>query len=349
MKKSAIIVGGLLLPHNALPSQYPRQDYNEIAQKTSAVIYGDETANRFWHKTIRAFEKQVKLDASISVRAVKNVHSHNLILSTSEKLAIPVAILLRLQQYNIPHVVIAHKLSSRPKKLLFKLLPLHKNFNQIITVSKAQANYAIDYLGLLPNQVHALFSQVDHDFFQPQPVAIEDFIFAVGQEQRDYQTLIQATKNTNIRILILANSRWSSYKSNLPRAENVHYLTTHLSFAQLRDFYAKAKLVVLPLKNVDYAAGVNCALEAMAMGKALVVSASTGIQEYLAHGETVFTVEPENAMVLRDGILQLWHDANERKRLGCNARQVVEEKMNLEIYVNNVVDIMYRANHHAGQ
>ncbi len=343
MSKPVILVADQVLNSHCPAEERPRQDYEELAKKLGADICCNPSRNNPVYTIIQKFDKHIKLDLFAASQAARRLHEHNLLLSTSEKLAIPTAAFLKLRHKDTPHFVIAHKLSSGYKTGLFKLWPLQRYFHHVITVSQAQAKYAIDHLGLAPGQVHSIFDKVDHHFFKPQRTTLEDFIFAVGLEQRDYQTLISATKNTSIRLVILANSRWSSYKNRLPKAENATYLTKHLPFNELRDLYAQAKLVVLPLENVDYAAGVNSALEAMAMGKPLIASQTTGIAEYLRHGETTWGVEPGNIPALRDAILYLWHRPQEQKRLGCNARQLVEEQMNLDIYVDQVTQILQKA------
>lgn len=342
MPKPVILVADQVANSHFPSVARPRQDYEELARKLGADICCNRPLNHPFYKIIRKIDKHIKLDLLAASQVARHINEYELLLSLSEKLAIPTAAFLSLLRKDTPHFVIAHKLSSGYKKSLFKLWHLQHNFHHVITISQAQTEYAIHHLGLAPGQVHPIFDKVDHHFFKPQRTPLEDFIFAVGLEQRDYQTLISATKTTGIQLVILANSRWSSYKNRLPKAENATYLTKHVPFQELRDLYAQAKLVVLPLENVDYAAGVNSALEAMAMGKPLIASQTTGIAEYLRHGETTWGVEPGNIPALRDAILSLWHRPQEQRRLGCNARQLVEEQMNLDIYVNNVVDIVQK-------
>ena len=39
-------------------------------------------------------------------------------------------------------------------------------------------------------------------------------------------------------------------------------------------------------------------------------------------------------------MLRLMSDSNECKRLGSNARQVIEDQMNIDFYVENIVEIV---------
>jgi glycosyltransferase involved in cell wall biosynthesis len=99
-------------------------------------------------------------------------------------------------------------------------------------------------------------------------------------------------------------------------------------------------MVIVPLLDVDYAAGVTTLLEAMAMGKAVIVSDTKGLSGYILDDETGVHFTPTSELELRDTILSLWEKPDHLSRIGRNARQVVEENMTIDLYVDNVVEIV---------
>jgi glycosyltransferase involved in cell wall biosynthesis len=238
--------------------------------------------------------------------------------------------------------MIGHKLSSGYKLPLLRIAAQRKAFDHVICVCRAQADFAVDQLGVPAHAVDFVHDKVDHHFFRPLREQELDFVLVVGQEQRDYTTLLHALSGTGIKVVAVASSPWSTSsldKSRLAEATVV----SHIPYRELRNLYSQARLVVVPLFDVDYAAGVNTALEAMAMGKPLVVSRSQGITDYLVHGETGLYVAPGDAAELRGAVLSLWEHPQERLRLGSNARQAVEEGMNLDCYVERVAHIVRQA------
>jgi glycosyltransferase involved in cell wall biosynthesis len=317
----------------------PRQDYVEIAKKLEAKLAGYDLSDTAWYRWVRQIEKRMKLDVVEAAFAASQLTGHSVVLSTSEKIAVPLAAQLSMMRQKIPHVVIAHKLSSGLKTWLFRILQLHRTFSHVICVCRAQADYAIHQLGVPESRVDFIFDKVDHRFFRPQKVETGSYILAVGQEQRDYETLLRAISGTDIKLVVVASSPWSTSRIRMDGIGEVTVLS-HIPYRELWTLYAKARLVVVPLFAVDYAAGVNTALEAMAMAKPLVVSRTRGIADYIVHNETGLYVSPGDAAELREVILALWGKAEERKRLGTNARQAVDEHMNLDIYVDRVVQIL---------
>jgi glycosyltransferase involved in cell wall biosynthesis len=326
---------------SGLNGSTPRQDYLEIARCLHGELAGYTMSDQAWYHLVRQIEQYLKIDLVEAAHAINQVTSYNLMLSTSEKMAIPLALFLSLSRYNIPHVVIAHKLSSGLKTGLWENRIVYQRFSHIICLCKAQANYAIQQLGFPSTKVDFIYDKVDQRFFSPQPVDTEDYILAVGQEQRDYQTLLKAIEGTNLRLIVVASSPWSTSKIQIKDMGKVT-IVSHIPYTELRMLYAKARLVVVPLFDVDYAAGVNALLEAMAMAKPLIVTQTRGITDYVVDNETAVFVPPGDPHALQNALLSLWDRVSELGRLGANARQIVEECMNLDIYVNQVVEIVSR-------
>jgi glycosyltransferase involved in cell wall biosynthesis len=317
----------------------PRQDYIEIAWRLGGKLEGCDLSKVAWYNCIRQIEQRLKLDFAEALFAATQLSKHNVVLSTSEKIAIPLAVLLEITGRRIPHVVIAHKLSTGLKSLLFQTWKIYRNFTRVICVCRTQADYAVNKLGIPASAVDFVYDKVDHRFFHPLPGDSDDYILAVGKEQRDYDTLLQAVAGTDVRLIVVASSPWSASSVNIRKAEDTT-VVSYISYPTLRDLYARARLVVVPLFDVDYAAGVNTVLEAMAMGKSAIVSQTRGIADYVVDGETGIYVSPGDTDALRDAILSLWEQPRKRDQLGKNARQAVEEGMNLDTYVDRVTEIV---------
>lgn len=88
---------------------------------------------------------------------------------------------------------------------------------------------------------------------------------------------------------------------------------------------AGAVLVVLPLHPSTHAGGITTLLEAMSSGRAVVVSNSPGLGDYLQDGKTCYVVPPGDPVALRKAIERLLADHVLRKTLGANARRFVVE------------------------
>jgi len=113
-----------------------------------------------------------------------------------------------------------------------------------------------------------------------------------------------------------------------------------VSTVQLRDLYAQASFVVLPVHDVIYPAGVTAALEAMCMARAVVATRSRGLSDYLVDGETCLLVDAGDRDGLRDAIRRLASDAALARRLGDNGRARIEAEFNQRAYVEQLADLI---------
>jgi glycosyltransferase involved in cell wall biosynthesis len=77
---------------------------------------------------------------------------------------------------------------------------------------------------------------------------------------------------------------------------------------------------------------VTTLLEAMAMGKAVVVTATAGLRDLFDDGLSALAVPPGDADAMREAVASLLASPRERARLGANARAAAEARFGLERY-----------------
>jgi glycosyltransferase involved in cell wall biosynthesis len=83
-------------------------------------------------------------------------------------------------------------------------------------------------------------------------------------------------------------------------------------------------------------------IEAMAVEKPVVVTASGGPQEIVADGETGYIVPPADERALADAITRLINDKSLRDQMGQAARASVQERFSIERNVDEYINV-YRS------
>jgi len=104
-----------------------------------------------------------------------------------------------------------------------------------------------------------------------------------------------------------------------------------ISDTAVRDFYRQAKFVVLPLCDTIQPSGQSACLQAMACGKAVVLSRIAGLwdDELLKDGETCLLVPPGDPQALNRTARRLAADPAFAHRLGMAASSVVRRRFSL--------------------
>lgn len=102
-------------------------------------------------------------------------------------------------------------------------------------------------------------------------------------------------------------------------------VTVHgtLDRAAYLEMLSNAMVVVVPTRQLSYPTGQTVLLEAMALGKACVVTSTPAIMDYVEDGVDALTVAPFDAEALAEAISRLLLDDALRARLGAAAQERV--------------------------
>jgi glycosyltransferase involved in cell wall biosynthesis len=168
------------------------------------------------------------------------------------------------------------------------------------------------------------------------PATEEPFAIAAGRTFRDYRTLLEAYTGIESPLVIVATPA-AIGDAALPPHVSLRY---DIPLESLMDLIARSSVVVLPLAERQISIGQSVLLQAMAMGKAVVVTRVNGTIDYVEHMVTGVLVPPHDAAALRDAILTLDRDPALRRRLGDAAREQVVQRFLPEHYAVNVARLL---------
>jgi len=312
----------------------PKTDYLRLAELTGAQLVGNDVGRR------SALDRRIESFTALDMRQASHILKHypdaDAYLSFSERVGIPLGMLLGRRRSRPAHIVIAHGLNSHPKRLLNAFVGWGRGVDRMIVLAASQLPFAE---GFTPGRAMFLKGGVtDHEFYRPTGAADEGYVLSIGSESRDYETLLAAAEGLDVPIRILSASPWArrSKSTTRPAPANVEYLP-RAGATELRDLYARARAVVVPLMDVDYAAGHNAVLEAMCMGKPLVVSGSRGIVDYVEHGVNALVVPVGDAGAMAQALNDVCRDDSLRESLGAAGRRMVDESLNPAVYVRDLM------------
>jgi glycosyltransferase involved in cell wall biosynthesis len=124
-------------------------------------------------------------------------------------------------------------------------------------------------------------------------------------------------------------------------------LAGHLDRPALADFYASARMIVLP--SVWYEGFPMTIVEAMLHGKAVVCSRIGGLGEIVDHGRTGLVFAPGDADELAAKIRLLWADEALCRRMGQGGREKAAREYSVERYYERLMAAYERAIELAGR
>jgi glycosyltransferase involved in cell wall biosynthesis len=315
----------------------PRADHRSIASRLGADVVDVSTALAQLGRVGRLLHRVGGAGPLLAYFAYRRRRSYDVVLSDGEQVGLPLQLLFRLARSSPAHVMIVHVLSVPKKDRLIRLAGLAHRIDRYVVYCEAQRAHVVDSLGVDPDRVVLMPFMVDTDFFVPTGPADDTppRICSAGLERRDYVTLMDAVDGLDVDTVIAAASPWSrraDTSRDRPIPSNVR--VERFDLAALRSLYASSRFVVVPLVDVDFQAGITTVLEAMAMGRPVVVTRTAGQTDTIVDGLTGRYVPPGDADALRQVIVELLGDRATCDRMGQAARAWAVEHAELDRYVD---------------
>jgi glycosyltransferase involved in cell wall biosynthesis len=349
---------------DARPAVGPRKDYHVLAD-----VLGADTIDRSrvqCSPVLRVLARWIGMAPAQAWLAFRARAKYDVILTDGEHIGIPLALLLKLSRSKVRHVTIGHRITAPKKRPFFRWMKVHSHIHRIALHSRRQHALATEMLGIPEDRLALVPYQVDTTFWRPEAIPEERLICSAGLEFRDYPTLLRAVEGLDVRVVIGATSHWSKRRNTAEGQQlpaNVE--VSAFDYVALRRLYSRSALVVVPLDDTDFQAGVTTILEAMAMGKPVVVTHSLGQTDVvedrrsttrgvtprerpaslvrdvaqLAGVEvepTGFYVPPDDDAALRKAITYLLDHPEQRQKLGAAGRRIVERLLTVDDFAERM-------------
>jgi glycosyltransferase involved in cell wall biosynthesis len=351
----------------------PRKDYDVIARRLGADVLDWTETQRT--RPFRLLARVIGLARTQALLAFTRRHQYDVIVTDGEHIGIPLASLLKVAGANVPHITIGHRLTASKKRPFFRWLKVQSHISAVVLHSRYQYELAGSSLGFTQEQLALVPYQVDPDFWQPTSLPEgsgpeERLIVSAGLEFRDYPTLFRAVDGLDAKLIVAAASNWSKRRNtalSAPRPANVE--VSSFDYHGLRALLARAAVVAVPVDDVDFQAGITTVLEAMAMGKPVVVTHSYGQTDVIEDRRSVtrgatdrprpisllrnvaeeedvpiepngFYVPPHDPDALRRALMFLLDHPEHRAQLGAAGRQAVEQLMTVDQFADRIAKIV---------
>jgi len=230
--RTLLVIGAEVQPERQqqiAAGRYPRKDYFELARVLQADILDwpstQETA------LSRLLARRAGMAVAQAWLAFRARRRYQVIYSDSERVGMPLAILLKLSRSRTRHVMLAHLLSPWKKRFWFRWARIHSHIDRILCHASLQRQIMIDQMKIPAEKIALMPYQADERFWRPmsalearaalEPAPEEQavplagqppLICSVGLEFRDYPTLMEAVRGMDVQVEIAAASFWSDHQ-----------------------------------------------------------------------------------------------------------------------------------------
>jgi glycosyltransferase involved in cell wall biosynthesis len=237
---------------------------------------------------------------------------------------------------------------------------LYQNADAVVTLSKALKSEIISR-GCKPERVSIIQNGVDTEHFKPMARDV-DLANSLGCRERSIvgyvsrlrkmegvKYLLEAMKKLDekVCVVIVGDGPEKPALERLAEQLNVREKTRFVGAVphdRIKNYYSIIDIFVVPRikERVCELVTPLKPLEAMAMGKCVLMSDLQGLRETAEADNAAIFFEPENSSALADKINMLLDNVPFRQEIGHNARRYVEEKRNWQSIVRGYIPIYER-------
>jgi len=149
-------------------------------------------------------------------------------------------------------------------------------------------------------------------------VGDEGYVFTGGNADRDYGLFFSAVRDLPAPCVLATNR--PRLLAGLVVPPNVRVVS--VSPTEFRQLMARARLVVMPMRaTLLHAGGQQTVLNAMVMGKPVILTDPEGGADYIENGKTGLLVPYGDVAALREAISYLWEHLEEARAMGEQAQR----------------------------
>ncbi len=217
----------------------------------------------------------------------------------------------------------------------------------IICPSLSQRDYLAGE-GFDPKRLFYIPYGIDADFYLKNADRVkrsvaEPYVFSAGRDVgRDYPTLLKVMSGESFRLIIGALPR------NFPGIESFPLNVTVKYFPQVEmpSLFANALFVVVPSIHEEKLVGSDCSgqyvlLEAMASGKAVIITERSTRIDHFEDGEDGLVVPPEDPEALKAAIKTLLENPERARQMGDHAKRKIFERFTTKKFAEEFARILH--------
>ena len=357
MRLLYILRGGRLERLRDGPGQFPDELFYGYCQLAKREGWQAELLIRSFPSKVgfyfqQAIHRLTNLSPDLSnIRRLNRalLHQHDIIVSMSEPVLFMLALNKRHAADGAALVLILIGAEKRLRRSHLRSVTRRmfqwvlSRMQAVIVLGEGEYDYLVQEGLIDPGRLHLVQFGVDVDFWTPaEQQTTEEYVLSLGNDEgRDYGTLLDAIGTDHLRLHTVLPLPRTTLPPNVIHTKG-DWIGQSLSDVELRDLYRTSRVVVVPLKDSSQPQGQSVTLQAMACGKAVILSRTRGLwsHQLMRHMENCYLVPAGDSAALRAAIAHLSRDHHLRKQIEQAARQVVEKHFSSDLMADRIGKIL---------
>lgn len=188
---------------------------------------------------------------------------------------------------------------------------------------------------------------VDSKFWRDENINLQkkDRILFIGNDgNRDFDNVLKIAnelKNYNFDFVTSYKFSTSNISSNV-NLINANWNDYLLSDSEIKEFYKKARLTILPIKNTLQPSGQSVALQSMSMGVPVIITETDGFWDFtnFINNKNILFVENNKVATWKKKIIENYENLNLLEDISSNSRKTIEISYDINTFNDKIEKII---------
>ncbi len=335
---------------------YHTQDTERIVREwqegkfPSHFLYGalqlrDYGVDIVWHHQRHTYKRF--RDMLVATWKVLSCRQHYDVLYATHTLGIEPIILLRaLRLYRHPIVVWHHQPIVKAKNPIREALArlFYRGMDHLIFFSERLMQDSLASEKADPSRMSMVHWGADLEYYGADPVGSGgSFFISTGKELRDFETLIEAFRETGLPLVLFAERKRQTYFESLHPSENVemHYGDRPIPH-EIAQYVARSRCVCICCQRSNYTVGLTTVVEALALGLPILCTRNPQMPMDIEAEGCGFWLEPGDVEGWKEKLQYIAEHPDEAVEMGKRGRALAECLYNANQCGKEVFDIIKR-------
>lgn len=210
-----------------------------------------------------------------------------------------------------------------------------KSIDKILYHTSSQIKYYKQFFPWVVNKSVFLKFGTDLEFFDFNKLKDKpkkDYIICVGYAKRDWDTLVRAYSESNIKLKLKLVGHIDEKYYKIDGVEQIDFIPIN----ELINEIYNSKFSVLPLESFNYSYGQMTLMQQMALGKCVVAARVPSLIDYVINNETAIFYSPGDVEDLKSKLCDLVGRSSYVDKVGKRARKYLEKECNEQIMAKEI-------------
>lgn len=286
----------------------------------------------------------------------KEIKRSDILVVTNDRLALSIlpmvllAKLIKKIELNVFVMGLFNKnRSGRVINLSFKLIiSMFLNIgNKFIFLGEGEYKNACSKYPSYIEKFELLPFCVDSKFWRDENINLQnkDRILFIGNDgNRDFDIVLKIAnelKNYNFDFVTSHKFSTNNISSNV-NLINANWNDYLLSDNEIKEFYKKARLTILPIKNTLQPSGQSVALQSMSMGVPVIITETDGFWDFtnFENNKNIFFVENNDVATWKKKIIENYENLDLLEVISSNSRKTIEISYDINTFNDKIEKII---------